>query len=225
MKKIIQYGVGILLCLVLMRDAHAQRRPSAGILPYYIDKSGQAYFLIGQEPDGSWADFGGRADKSDLNPKETAMREFTEETRCVFGMYDYKQNRRLRKRILHYPECTQASYRYIKQRMSQGLRHPRGYYVMYIARVEHIPAEVFNRAAKIPHYEKKKYVWVNADAFINTVALSTNRQNTYFEGKKIRPPFCDMVKAHQSVLRRMIHIRRQSALLSTRIDHTTHVVG
>ena len=91
-------------------------------MPYYVDKAGQAYFLIGQEPNGVWADFGGRADATDRNPKETAIREFTEETRCVFGMYDYKQNRKLRKKILHYPECISASQRYIKHRMSYGLR-------------------------------------------------------------------------------------------------------
>jgi len=203
----------LLLLIIAGQSCRANNRPSAGVLPYYVDRAGQAYFLIGEEPNGLWADFGGRADKSDRNPKETALRECTEETRCVFGMYDYKQNRKLRKRILHYPECMHASHRYLKPRMSQGLHHPRGYYVMYLARVEFIPEQVFNRAAKIPHYEKKQYAWVHADAFINAVESSANRHNTYFEGKKIRPPFCDMIKTHAQVLRRMIHTRRRTVVL------------
>lgn len=200
--------------LVLMSQCiGAKGRPAAGILPYYVDRAGQAYFLIGEEPNGFWADFGGRADKEDRGPQETALRECSEETRCVFGAYDYKQNRKLRKRILHYPECMRASHRYLKPRMSAELRHPRGYYVMYLARVEFIPEQVFNRAAKIPHYEKRRYAWVPADAFINTVVSSANRHNTYFEGKKIRPPFCDMIKAHADALRRMIHARRRTVVL------------
>jgi len=203
----------IVLLILTGQYVVAKGRPAAGILPYSIDKAGQVYFLIGQEPNGLWADFGGRADATDRDPKETALRECAEETRCVFGMYDYKQNRKLRKRILHYPECLRASHRYLKPRMMQGLRHPRGYYVMYLARVEFIEAEVFNRAAKIPHYEKKQYAWVPADAFINAVLLSPDRHNTYFEGKKIRPPFCDMIKTHADVLRRMIHSRRRTVAM------------
>jgi hypothetical protein len=82
-----------------------------------------------------------------------------------------------------------------------------------LARVEFVPEQVFNRAAKIPHYEKKQYEWVQADTFIDAVVSSANRQNTYFEGKKIRPPFCDMIKAHEQVLRRMVHTRRRMVVL------------
>lgn len=219
--------VGIVLSLLLIITGQcyaAHKRPSAGILPYCIDNAGQAHFLLGQEPNGVWADFGGRADPTDRDPKETAMREFTEETRCVFGMYDYKQNRKLRKKILHYPECMRASQRYIKPRMSQGLRHPRGYYVMYVARVDYIPAEVFNRAAKIPHYEKKRYAWVPADALISVVETSGDRHNTRFEGKKIRAPFCDMLKTHAPTLRRLLHSRRRAVVLQSDFGLHTHAV-
>ena len=215
----------VLLLVLTGQSCVAKNKPSAGILPYYTDKSGQAYFLLGQEPNGVWADFGGRADREDRDPKETAIREFTEETRCVFGMYDYKQNRKLRKKILHYPECIRASHRFIKPRMTQGLRHPRGYYIMYLARVEFIPGEVFNRASKIPNYEKKQYVWVNADAFINSVVSSNDRHNTYFEGKKIRPPFCDMIKAHADSLRRMVRTRRRTVVLQGGVGSSAHILS
>jgi|GEM_PF-2608785 len=216
-----KYG-GIVVALLLMvvgECCAANKRPSAGILPYYIDSAGHAHFLLGQEPNGVWADFGGRADQADKDPKETAIREFTEETRCVFGMYDYKKNRKLRKKILHYPECMRASQRYIKPRMSQGLRHPHGYYVMYLARVDYIEAEVFNRAAKIPHYEKKQYAWVPADALISAVEDSIDRHDTRFENKKIRAPFCDMLKTHAYTLRRLLHSRRRAVALQSDSGH------
>lgn len=53
---------------------------SAGILPYQIcDDS--IYFLLGKDNDGTWSDFGGRAEIRDRDdPITTATREFYEET-------------------------------------------------------------------------------------------------------------------------------------------------
>ena len=51
----------------------------AGILPFQINEN-NLYFLLGQDKDGSWSDFGGRVDFRDKNIKETAVREFYEET-------------------------------------------------------------------------------------------------------------------------------------------------
>jgi len=53
---------------------------SAGVLPYQIcDDS--VYFLLGQDNEGTWSDFGGRAEIRDReNTVVTATREFYEET-------------------------------------------------------------------------------------------------------------------------------------------------
>ena len=57
-------------------------RYSAGILPYTFDQNGKLLFLLGKDNDGDWSDFGGRCEFKDRNePKNTATREFYEETR------------------------------------------------------------------------------------------------------------------------------------------------
>ena len=54
---------------------------SAGILPYGKDEKGDIYFLLGKDKQLSWSDFGGRVEiKDNQNNKETAIREFYEET-------------------------------------------------------------------------------------------------------------------------------------------------
>jgi hypothetical protein len=54
---------------------------SAGILPYSYDQDGNLFFLLGKDNDGDWSDFGGRCEFRDQNnPKNTASREFYEET-------------------------------------------------------------------------------------------------------------------------------------------------
>ena len=56
-------------------------RYSAGILPYSFDQSGKLVFLLGKDNEGDWSDFGGRCEfKDQNNPKNTASREFYEET-------------------------------------------------------------------------------------------------------------------------------------------------
>ena len=54
---------------------------SAGILPYTFDLHGNCFFLLGKDNDGDWSDFGGRCElKDNLDEKNTASREFYEET-------------------------------------------------------------------------------------------------------------------------------------------------
>jgi hypothetical protein len=56
-------------------------RYSAGILPYSFDQSGKLVILLGKDNEGDWSDFGGKCEfKDQNNPKNTASREFYEET-------------------------------------------------------------------------------------------------------------------------------------------------
>src|ERR1700722_18585473 len=129
MKQSITYifRVAIIAILASGMPAHARHqrmyKVAAGILPCAFDKNGTAYFLLGQEPNGEWADFGGHAERGDRNAKMTAIREFSEETRCVFSMHSHAKRS---KRIATYPTCMKMSNRYIAHRMSQPLIHPRG---------------------------------------------------------------------------------------------------
>lgn len=53
---------------------------SAGILPFYV-KNNNVYILLGKDSEGSWSDFGGRAEGQDQGRWDiTAVREFYEES-------------------------------------------------------------------------------------------------------------------------------------------------
>tara|TARA_Y100000389_G_C17369394_1_gene468148 strand:- start:7 stop:615 length:609 start_codon:yes stop_codon:yes gene_type:complete len=52
----------------------------AGILPFQIHADNEIYFLLGQDKEGTWSDFGGRVELKDIDMEETAIREFYEET-------------------------------------------------------------------------------------------------------------------------------------------------
>jgi hypothetical protein len=53
---------------------------SASILPFTFDQRGCKVFLLGKETRG-WSDFGGNRSCGDISAKETAIREFIEETK------------------------------------------------------------------------------------------------------------------------------------------------
>lgn len=54
---------------------------SAGILPYSIDSGGNVVFLLGQDNNSEWSDFGGRSEiKDEGSHATTASREFYEES-------------------------------------------------------------------------------------------------------------------------------------------------
>lgn len=67
---------------------------SAGMLPINVI-NGELYFLLGKDRnDNSWSDFGGRAEECDGgNCKETAAREFLEESLGVVMEMDSIRNR------------------------------------------------------------------------------------------------------------------------------------
>ena len=61
---------------------------AAGILPY-IKIENKTYFLLGKDKRNKWSDFGGKSELKDNNsPKNTAIREFFEETSgCISTLY------------------------------------------------------------------------------------------------------------------------------------------
>ncbi len=180
--------------------AFAAKHMSAGILPYYYNKKGVAYFLIGKEPNGVWADFGGGAEQNDQDVLETAAREFSEETRYVYGKYacgyEVKKAR--------YAPYKKASMDYIESRITGSFTHPRGYYRMYLAQVDYIPVSRFKHAAKVPHYEKRDYAWVPAYEFVEAIHKSKDRLKTYYGRKRIRKQFVDVIKAHYRKIMRIV---------------------
>ncbi|MBI2774771.1 NUDIX domain-containing protein [Candidatus Dependentiae bacterium] len=189
----------------------ADKNIDAGILPYYYDENGKAYFLLGKEPNGVWADFGGKHEQGEYS-SETAAREFSEETRYVFGKYAGKIN------LLEKAEKSQLkdSVNYIKGRITAKLEHPKKYYIMYLAQVDFIPAEMFTDAPKVPHYEKKDYEWVPAKKFIKAIEMSSDRNNTFFETKQIRKEFFDTLKHEYSTLKDIFCVQKKKSMKYTK---------
>ena len=185
---------------------------NAGILPYTYDDHGTAFFLIGKEPSGHWADFGGRGEDADITPLQTAAREFSEETRYVFGKWSLHKNitqEKKRKRLLIKKDkknrSESASICYIAPRVTKELVHPQGYYTMYLARVDFIPAHIFGKAAKVPHYEKRAYQWVPVHAFMEAMEKATDRYHAYYGCMQMRRQFYDTLSAHKEVIMQTIH--------------------
>lgn len=140
----------------------------AGVLPY--TKIGKAYYILlgkeyrnnrfGTRPGYYYSEFGGAEDRSDRKDiKMTAAREFSEETKSVYG----KSN-------------TRRSINYIYKRLSNNNKIQLGKgYTLYPANVSHIPAAKFNRAPKKKHSEKSSYVWIHAKDLLKIVKSSNSR--------------------------------------------------
>lgn len=222
--------------------------PNAGILPYFYDCQGNAYFLLGKEHDGTWADFGGFAEKSDGDTRITAAREFSEETRLVFGKFaagvrpletndadltaaeekpstaiDGKptsaRNRTHQERLVMKKEQQQKfladSIAYITPRITAELVHPKKYYHMYLAKVDFIPADVFNNAALVANYDKENYAWVPVDEFMQAMKKATNRWRAYYLKKQIRRQIYDVLHDSHDLILKTIYPKRYEPVAVT----------
>lgn len=181
---------------------------NAGMLLVARNDNGAPLILLGKEPppNSTWADFGGRPEPGESS-RDTALREASEETRLVFGKYAVgHRGEKLtsaiplqeQKRIL------KRSMRYLQINIVGRVAHPQGYYEMFVAEVEHIPASVFNRSAIVDHAEKTEYAWVPAHQFLTAMSVQTDRHHAHFEGKKIRRQIFDVLHTHADALARMI---------------------
>ena len=191
----------IALSLVLFVTPFALARPGAGGLPYCYDRQGRLMFLIGQEPNGEWSDFGGSADQGDKTVLDTAAREFTEETRYVFG----KKALGLKHLCNHAPEGRQkqASIKYLKNNVKMTMSHPNGGYVMHLVKVRYIHDWVFGKAKTVPHYEKKDYAWVNAHLLLKAITGTPRGSTVCLGNKQLRGCLVGVLRAHEQKIRQV----------------------
>lgn len=180
---------------------------SAGVLPYAYNENGVLCFQIGQEPNGLWADFGGKADPHEKHTHETAAREFSEETRYVYGRYSLLKHHHNKDIYIRPSAAFRESKRYILRRLREKLFHPKGYYVMYLAHVDYIPAQDFTCAPKVPHYEKKAYEWVPVAQLLSELNNATDREHAYINGMKVRPPFYDTIMHNYDTIGQLVYKR------------------
>lgn len=196
----------VLISLCVFISTIDAKLKNAGILPYYYDAYGSAYFLIGQEKNGTWADFGGGSEKKDKNQKYVAAREFSEETRLVFGKYAAGlQDLQRAVKTKDIPYYLKKSIDYIHPRITASVPHPAGYYIMYLAQVDYISEKDFNHAAKIPHYEKKRYKWVPVEEFMRSMKEPKNKARISYKGKLIRKQFYETFSTNYSEIMKTIY--------------------
>jgi hypothetical protein len=137
-------------------------RYSAGILPYSFDQSGKLIFLLGKDNEGDWSDFGGRCEfKDQNNPKNTASREFYEETLGA---------------VLNIQECHNKFDKLIESRTLNGSP-----YYMYLVFIDFLNySETFNKTSQFLKYqfdtritskllEKVSIRWVSIDTLLNCI--------------------------------------------------------
>lgn len=191
-------------------------KKSAGILPYSYDKRGNAYFLIGQERNGTWSDFGGRSEHQDRNTLDTALRESGEETRLVFGKYAHlvfnKNAKKFGTHVRRFDNLGRptrnikryqdAHNRYFAARIKGKI--DQRYYTLYLARVDYIPASVFENAARIKGFDKIRYAWVPVKPFIDAVQRASHRNSAYYHNKHIRRYFYDTLKKNTGLILQIV---------------------
>lgn len=158
-----------------------QREYAAGILPFALHGV-HVLFLVGKDAqDGSWSDFGGKAEPTDRNELDTAQREFNEETcGAVIGL------RALRMRMSEERNYTALA-------STTQSRHP---YHMFVLQLPFEPGgrRAFRRAAEFlrvgrfhrRYLEKADVQWV------------TYRQ---LHALPLRPVFQATLLKHQAFLR------------------------
>jgi len=177
---------------------------AAGILPYTF-KDGTLLFLLGKESNG-WSDFGGFAEHNET-ALEAAIKEFSEETRYVFGKFSLGINTR-NNYSLEKLQC--ASNDYIAPKITTMIKFPPGNYSLYLAHVDYIPAQEFTFAFKTPDYDKEEYAWVPALELLKAIK-EQDPNNAYYNDMKIRKEFVEelasvaMQDALQNILKNKHH--------------------
>jgi 8-oxo-dGTP pyrophosphatase MutT (NUDIX family) len=190
MNKLLVIFLGIFSFLSISTVAVAMN-VSAGILPFCVHE-GKGYFLIGQAIKNKfWSDFGGNPDKTDPDIYYTAAREFSEETRYVYGIGSLQTS-------INYILPRLKDHKYLRYTAHEK----NGKYIMYIVEVDYIPAETFNNAPKVPHAEKRTYCWIPAQKFLNHCA-DQNSTDT-FEGRALRKCFWYNLTDHRSKMPEII---------------------
>lgn len=167
---------------------------SAGIIPYAIHNN-TIYFLFQQitnpirKKDSGWNDFGGKRISLAESTIETAAREFSEETSCLF--YLHEQNNEESKKTyhllkdnkdLHYDTQTveilkkliSISQKYYVERINEFVSpiyiSSKETYISYFVRVDYIPDHDLPRAEDIHIPYENRYIrtckWYSIDELL-----------------------------------------------------------
>jgi hypothetical protein len=147
---------------------HKQHNPnglyhSASVTPYYWDKKGRTWFLLGKEKRTKgtfWYNFGGARDNSDCNSLHTAQREGKEETAMQI---QFSSKPRVQ---------VKPFYLYAKNPLHVSIKAPfRPHSVAYFLPVtcKINPKKMKYAAKRHRHVEKYDWQWVLAEDLIQAV--------------------------------------------------------
>ncbi len=143
-----------LIIINLAVTANVVAEQSAGVLPYAFDSNGIAWVLLGEEyrtdvkPNGKrWKEFSGLVDPGDKGILDAAAREFTEETRKVYG-----------EDMIYIKSCLKEENR---------IKHQKHDSYIYVVEIDYKPVSDFNSAPK--DGEKLRYVWVTVVDLLKVV--------------------------------------------------------
>jgi len=171
---------------------------SAGIIPYSI-RDGKLLFLLQKsknpirKKDSGWNDFGGKKMETDTSTAETAAREFSEETSCLFYLkensneinkkYDMYYNLLKDNNDLFYDDATvkilkkiiTISQKYYTDKITEFVLpihiSSKETYISYFVNVPYIPEEDLPKAEDIHIPYETRYIrtckWFNMDELMS----------------------------------------------------------
>jgi hypothetical protein len=164
----------------------AQRANRAGVLAYAYDDKGEAYFLLGAEVKKGnqciWSEFNGVQESEVDFPRQTAARVFTNETRCFFGLEREAKNAKNKPKKPTVNICKKGLDYILPRLQGNQIIALTNAYSVYVAQIDWVAADQFNRAPKI--YEdgklliganKKKFIWVSIKELMAELKKTKNR--------------------------------------------------
>lgn len=151
-RRIVQFTLVLILLVLGCRAAGAPDHTAAGIVAF-TRIQGQTYVLLADhiDSDRGWGSFGGRREEGETVEK-TALREFREETRCVFDSL----------LIIDLSDRPTVDYRI---------------FVSYVVEVPYIPAQVFESQPATadcqgPGYEERgPWAWIPIEAIVRCLEI------------------------------------------------------
>lgn len=171
---------------------------SAGILPYQIENN-KVYICLGQDRDGNWSDFGGKCEKKDrYNVKETAAREFFEESYGAFLT--------LEATLKHL--SNETNFKVVNSESMSGIRYymfllqlPKSPHVIdRFHRVKDYVNYIFKDRDKYQYQEKVDIKWISLDTLIS-ILDSTDKKKSW----PLRKVFLRTLDRHRNVLQSLYH--------------------
>ncbi len=175
---------------------------SSGILPYQIENN-RVYICLGKDRDGNWSDFGGKCEKKDrYNVKETAAREFFEESYGAFLT--------LESTLKHL--SNETNFKVVNSESMSGIR-----YYMFLLQLPKSPNAIdrFNKVRDYVNYmfkdsdkkwyqyqEKIEIKWVSLEVLLSILDSDENKKTSTWPLRKV---FLRTLRRHRNVLQSLYH--------------------